>query len=282
MRAYDRLKYSTPTMFLYNLYLRYMCRRVKKYIFVATTGRSGTASLSNMFSQFPNVISMHEPYPIMFMDLDSRKDMGLDKRMQKRKMINIRRASRYYDYYLETNHRFIKRFHHTVLEELKKRAAVIHLVRNPEDVARSFHAIGSIPGETENGRRYLLSPFEQGNLIDFKKITDDTPRFNDGFYKCLWYWYEIEERIKAAKKTYSRIQWHKLNTEDLNNYDQLAVLAASLGLRDLDLSRLKFFRTNLKAHQKKDRGVARDKAVEMNKDFYEALVRLNQINREDN
>ncbi|MBD3401949.1 hypothetical protein GF420_03565, partial [candidate division GN15 bacterium] len=64
----DLLKYNPITVNMYNRMLDGRCRTVEGYVFVATTGRSGSQSLSKIFQAADDAVCFHEPYPIMYAD----------------------------------------------------------------------------------------------------------------------------------------------------------------------------------------------------------------------
>jgi hypothetical protein len=45
--------------------LKFRTRRLERVIFTATTGRSGTLTLSRLFSAVRGCIALHEPHPVM-------------------------------------------------------------------------------------------------------------------------------------------------------------------------------------------------------------------------
>ena len=94
-------------------YLEWRCRSVRSFAFVASTGRSGTTTLARLFEDIPSCVALHEPYPAMTSDYatDSADDAQLHRtRFQQVKRIQILRAASNLDFYLETNHQFLKNF----------------------------------------------------------------------------------------------------------------------------------------------------------------------------
>ena len=65
MSLVESLKYSPAVVGLYEKILEQRCASVDSYIFVATTGRSGSTSLSRIFEAADNAVCLHEPYPAM-------------------------------------------------------------------------------------------------------------------------------------------------------------------------------------------------------------------------
>lgn len=233
------LKYIPLNVAIYNALLRYRCRSVQAYVFVATTGRSGSESLSKIFEVVDGAVCYHEPYPIMFNDspAGSEPKRYLEDRFKKIKRINIRRSAAGHRYYVETNHQFIKNFCSLALDHFGKKIRIIHLVRHPVQVATSFHAIGSIPGETRNGQIYLLDPKAEDNRIKLSDLLYSIAGFSHDYFKCLWYWYEVETRIKQLKASHPDVLWSSIETHNLNDRNALMHLFQEIGI-DVDSGKL--------------------------------------------
>ena len=146
-------------------------RSVKAYVFVCSTGRCGTNTISDVFANSNEVSSLHEPYPTMY---SNHSDLPLVQQRQlsllKRKYLNILKAANYKLAYVESNHMFIKTFFQIASEFLPSdKVKIIHVKRDPFSVASSFYAINSIPGKPPTGDRFLLDPFADGNLLDLRQ-----------------------------------------------------------------------------------------------------------------
>lgn len=229
----DSIKFHKIIVSLYTFLLNRLNRNVEAYIFVATTGRSGSASLTKIFSGVKEAVSLHEPYPIVFCDdfeKDSKNSGMLS--LSDRKIINIKRAAIGKKIYIETNHLFIKTFYKYVISSLPaNKIKIIHLVRDTEMVASSFYRIGSIPGKPRNGNDYLLDPAAKNNEIVLPELFDNDSEFSHDFYKCLWYWYEIEARTYKIKNSINNsISWYFLKTESINDKDKIIDLMKFLNI----------------------------------------------------
>lgn len=213
-------------------YLRYRCRTVRAYVFVATTGRSGSESLSRIFETIEGAACFHEPWPIMFNDAPPHvaPEQYFTNRFRTVKQVNIRRLAAGHRYYVETNHQFIKKFGPVAVRQFGRKIRIIHLVRPPVAVAASFYALQSIPGETRNGRIYLLDPRDRNNRVGMADVLYGDPVFGHDFFKCLWYWYEVESRIKELKARHPEVCWAGISTEDLNDPAALEAMFRRLGL----------------------------------------------------
>ena len=227
-----RWKYNPLTATLYNRYLRYRTRHIGAFVFVATTGRSGSATLTRVFQAADRAVSTHEPYPILTSPFPPRSDdcHYLSKVFWRIKRINIHRAALGHRYYIETNHQFIKRFCEAAVCEFYPRIRVVHLVRDPVSVATSFHAIGSIPGKTESGIRYLLDPHGPDNVLDPRNMFEPLDSPYDDFARCLWYWYETEARIARFRTNHPELIWARIRTDQLNRQPSLHKLFNDLTL----------------------------------------------------
>ena len=253
------LKRNPVTVALYNAWLDYLCRNVERYIFVATTGRSGTASLTRVFeTAVDDVVCLHEPSPIMFSDYPRRQ--GIDREAYFRKLFwvlkrtYIKRAAAGHRTYLETNHQFIKNFAAPAIEYFGPKIRIIHLKRDPVSVASSFLAIDSVPVKTQRGHYYMLDPDDSTNLIRIPELSNGTGEFSHDLYKCIWYWYETEARVQAMKERYPNVVWVDITTEQLNDRAVLKAMFDRLGIPVSPdrLDRAVSIRENLRTEEKKE------------------------------
>ena len=248
-------------------FLEWRCRSVRSFAFVASTGRSGTTTLARFFEDIPSCVALHEPYPAMTSDYatDSADDAQLHQtRFQQVKRIQVLRAASNLDFYLETNHQFLKNFAYPAIDYFGRRLRVIHLRRDPVSVASSFFSIGSVPGKTKLGSLYLIDPHRSDNVLPIGDVLDHDPKFADDLYPCLWYWYEMEARVIRLLEDYPAISIMHLATDDLNQPDRVKDLLSFLALphlADRVLAKVGL-RTNQK-REEKQRTVDRVKAQEM-------------------
>ena len=226
------LKHNPLTVYTLNKILDFRCRNVKAYIFIATTGRSGTATLSKIFTAVDNAVCLHEPSPVMFNDYPPGTDRVpyFKDKFYKLKRIYINTAAAGHSYYVEANHQFVKNFIDLAVECFDDRLRVIHLVRDPVSVGSSFYQVNSIPGETATAKLYMIDPRERTNLINISNLLYETDEFKHDLYKCIWYWYEVETRVKMAKQKHPNTVFYKLETDDLNNKDILLDMFNKLGI----------------------------------------------------
>jgi hypothetical protein len=228
LQASTALRTTPAAQFLKRTAGRNLCRSVKSFIFVATTGRSGSQTLYHLCKNVPGCASFHEPFPEMRGDILSAYNQDEEQRVLKFfkdfKLPAIYKASLKKEWYVETNHTFIKCFADAAVEEFGHRLKVIHMVRDRHEVARSWLNRGSIPGQGS----WLLELDAPRNLIQFNELRVQNDRFDHDYFKCLWYWYEIEARIHQFKQHHPEIQVFPLKTEELNDVDRVLFLFEAL------------------------------------------------------
>jgi len=268
------IKRSPVTVAVYNRLLKTQCRNVRAYIFVANPGRSGSTSLSEIFRAARNAVCVHEPHPVMFNDYPPGTDREAYFRdlFLKLKRIYIQRTARGHDYYIETNHQFIKNFAEPAIQYFGERIMIIHLVRDPVSVAASFYLINSTPGTTSRGKYYLADPMEKTNLVQIADLLYGTETFSHDLYKCLWYWYEVETRTRHVKEAHPEVNYYRIQTDELNNLSRLVDMFETLGIvydRE-SLASLAGTRSNDRSAEKRQ-AVDMDMLTEMNERLVSAM-----------
>lgn len=228
----ELIKHNPVTEYIYNKYLDYKIRNVESFIFVACTGRSGSLSLTEIFSAVDNCACYHEPHPNMISEYSPGDDKKkyFDRMFTKLKRVYIKRGAIGYKYYVETNHMFIKNFSRQVIRYFEDRLSIIHLVRNPVGVASSLYKLNDIPGGNQRALYYYLNPRDADNRINIQDLLYENPDFQHDYYKCLWYFYEIEARISELKSEYPSLFRFKISTNELNNISVLHEMFTSLNL----------------------------------------------------
>jgi hypothetical protein len=156
-------------------------------IFTVTTGRSGTNYLTDILACFPGVHAVHEPYPRMEPWMHKAlRDPSVGREFweeYKLPAIDMYRKP----IYAETSHLFCKGFLEPLLE-LEIIPDIVLLRRAHRKVAASLYSLDTIPGRTELGRLYYLSPDDPVllPLPGWEKLHD--------YQLCYWYCLEIEKR----------------------------------------------------------------------------------------
>jgi hypothetical protein len=212
--------------------LRMSCARVEAYVFSATTGRSGSMTLANVLESLQDAVVFHEPDPIMHSRHLSGPDRlaSLDELFWRRKRIEVHRAARGHRYYVETNHQFIKGFADQAAAWFGDRLRVVHLRRDPVSVAASFYRMSSVPGLPRRGSLWLLDPRSDENLIQLGELLFGGGEFGHDYYKCLWYWYETEARVRHFRDQHPKVAVQTIGTSDLNDLVKIRGLLQGLGL----------------------------------------------------
>jgi hypothetical protein len=254
-------------------------RKLEKLIFTATTGRSGTLTLSKVFSAVPGCASVHEAHPVMngsVLRAASYGDTALvDRVYHQVKAVNILRAAVGHRYYVEANHLFIKAFAQHAVDDFGERLAVIHLVRPAVEVATSICGLQDHPG-TERGNYWWLDYKAPSNMIPMAKILDSDPEFSHPFYKALWYWHEIEARIAAFHARIPTLKIVRFETRWLNDLPRICLLLDELGIEyeRSPIERMIGTREHTKESQKIGTALPAGKGAQMASRFEELLAIL--------
>lgn len=272
-------KYNGVISYLIRLYYKIRCYSTQSFIFVATTGRSGTMTLVDLLNNIPHCKAEHEPYPAMFNDILKEKSLGnesvINKVYWRVKSVNIRRTACGYRHYLESNHMFIKTYIEYAVKDFGEKIRVIHIARDPIKVANSIYALQDFPGTVE-GNKWWLDYTATNNLIYIPEYLDNDAEFKHPFYKGLWYWYEIEARIEYWKEKLPQINFIKFNTEDFNDSSKVSALLTTLGIEfDPESLVTKInIQSNTRPHQKISGTIPIEQASVMHDRFVKLLANL--------
>jgi len=252
----DQIIHNKYTAKVANQYYDRKTRGVKSFIFIATTGRSGTLTLVDIINKLDQCIALHEPYPAMHDNILNAAANGHHQLVKDfydiRKSVNIRRSAVGAEHYLESNHLFIKTFAPYAAEDFGSRLKVIHLVRDPTKVANSIYALQDQPGTVE-GNRWWLDHHASTNIISIPEILDNHEEFKRPYYKALWYWFETELRISVWKEKLPSVPFIFFMTEDFNNEPKLSELFEKLEISTPPgfIKDVVNLRSHARSHQKK-------------------------------
>jgi hypothetical protein len=231
---FEPLKHNRLVAGLASRLLQLRTLGLERLIFTATTGRSGTLTLTRLFAAVPECHAAHEPYPIMNGSVLQAATYGenalVDRVYRCVKSVNIRRAAIGYRYYFEANHLFIKTFARNAIADFGPRIAVVHLVRPAVEVASSIYQLGNFPS-TEEGNFWWLDFRAPTNRLAMADILDSDPEFSHPFYKALWYWHEVEARITALRASLPAVRVIDFETSWLNDLGRVCGLLDDLGVR---------------------------------------------------
>lgn len=213
--------------FLFSPFLIFL-PKYEAYIFVLTTGRSGSGTLASLMKNSSLVNANHEPYPILNNSFHLTQNVlslwiGFQYYFVKYPIILLSRG-RGEKYYLETNHLYLKYFSGKAKRVFGKKIKVIHLKRPAHLVAKSIYEIGKTPG-SKYGNKWYLNPYSKNNLLDFDKcfynLEDEEKESFLNLYQCIWYWFEMESRIDVYKQQQHGFKIMTIETSQLNNSDEL-------------------------------------------------------------
>ena len=259
------LKHNRVVAGLTRQMLRLRTGGLEKLIFTATTGRSGTLTLTKLFAAVPGCRADHEAHPVMngpVLRAASYRDAALVARVYRRiKSVNIRRAAVGYRYYFEANHLFIKTFADHAVADFGRRVAVVHLVRPAVEVASSIYQLDDYPG-TERGNYWWLDFRAPTNLLAMADILESDPEFSHPFYRALWYWHEVEARVAAWRARTPAVTVIDFETGWLNDLARVCSLLDGLGMQyeRARLAPLVGAREHTKEHQKTGTALAPEEA----------------------
>jgi hypothetical protein len=197
--------------------------RCKCFVFVATTGRSGTTTLVRQLGSVSGVLAEHEAPPILnerFLRSAGNGDPFPVLDAWPLKAAAIRLGSLRARVYVDSSHLFLKSYLGEAIREFRRELRIIHLKRDPIDTAASLSVLTSAPGTTA-GHDWYLHPDDSTNLLRVGDLFSAGQEFDGPFYRGLWYWYETELRIESAKRTYSSVPWLEVKTESLSRRSEL-------------------------------------------------------------
>ncbi|WP_457570373.1 hypothetical protein [Desulfurobacterium sp.] len=192
-------------------------------MFTVTTGRSGTAYLSELLSVFASIAAFHEPEPNfveVMRDVQSFPEEAV-RFLFAKKLPFI--ASVDEPIYCETSHLFCKGFFYPLIE-LGVLPELIILRRDKRLVAKSLFELNTIPGRTIEGLKYYLKPDDRVYLpiSNWQKLHD--------YQLCYWYCLEIEKRMtiysEEVRKRGGRVYDVKFN--DLLELEKVLIFLKKL------------------------------------------------------
>ena len=251
-------------------------RDVKSFIFTATTGRSGTMTLSELFTAIPGCAAFHEPHPSMNGEVLIAAGQGnaalVDRVYDRVKSINILRSAIGHRHYVEANHLFVKTFIGHAAAQFGDRMAVVHLVRSPVEVAQSIYCLQNLPG-SDAGNIWWGDFRAPTNVLRMAEQLERDPELSHPFYRGLWYWYEVELRVAAWRSRLPALKVVRFETPWFNNEAKIHTLLDELDVA-YDSARIASFvgrRLHTKAEHKTGPFLPRAEAERMHARFRQAL-----------
>lgn len=219
----NAIKYNAMTQWLLKPWVARQISSKSGFIFTVSTGRSGTNTLANIFECGENLYAAHEDHPILNGELmvkyNQLNALPVNNEFFRRKLPKLLWRSRGKKFYFESNHMFVKSFEEAARSAFGDKLSIVYLERDPFLVAASMYQRGDIP-DSPVGLKWYLDPRAERNLIKVEGVLDQV-EFQDDFYKCLWYCFEIKARFLKLMKDYPGVSCFRLKTDSLNDVDKV-------------------------------------------------------------
>jgi len=166
-------------------------------IFVANTGRCGSAFFSEVFRTLTNIPSFHEPEPFcngkVMEEVNTKVRYSKEtKRILCEKIAQIEKDSKR-GHYMESSQVFIKSYAELALESFDK-VYCIYLYRNPIATLLSYVAKNRLSGASWDWT--LQSQWAKNILQTEQKLDFPTT--------CFWQCLEVQERYYSLKKEFKK------------------------------------------------------------------------------
>ena len=187
-------------------------------IFVLSTGRSGTKTMTSLLNQVEGVAAFHEPGPQFKDEIEQyiRKEMelaDLAELMRRNRQPTVEGKE-----YAECN--LVMSYALPVLEEAFPEGRFIWLVREGREVVTSYLHLAALSPELQQEVNYNIFQCQFG-LDWFGQMTRKEWLALPEFDKCCWYWAKTNEFIRDGLKTAAPEKWILLRLEYLNQEKHL-------------------------------------------------------------
>lgn len=182
-----------------------------RILFVPSTGRSGTTTVSRLLSRHPRIVCRHEARPQLIRLSTELAHGVVDEAAARGELDAIYRLSSVYPapVYGESDHRLFNLV--GMLAELLPSCRVLWLIRDGREVVASTFARGWYGAEFQSGvwGRYRLRGDRCGDVPSDQWVAM-TP-----FEKNCWYWAYVNRVIERQLQDVASDRWRRLRLGDL-------------------------------------------------------------------
>lgn len=193
------------------------------YIFVSSIGRSGTKFLSELFGKLTDLPSYHSIEPHCLGTNLTKKNNGEKDIPEFNKKINkIKKLSSDKNGIFESSHIFLRGYADLVVAANLKPVYVIHMTRDPLEVARSYLNRDSVPGM--DNRPWRL-PLKTKNSLLREIPTKELNPFQKNI--CDW----IENELKYQQMKHQFDKTFDFYHSDLNNAEKYSEMFQHFGIK---------------------------------------------------
>ncbi|WP_424494769.1 sulfotransferase [Salinimicrobium sp. GXAS 041] len=194
----------------------YRRKRREKIIFVLSTGRCGSTSITKMFNQNPRFIAFHEVIPELIglstklaENPDSKDEIFSElKRIFRKKKWDGKKGQ----VVVHSDHRMWNLVE--FLSDYFPNSSFIHLMRNPHDCVQSFLPRGWYTENDIKGEKNIFGKYRlQGDKIGAmsSKMWESYSRLE----KCTWYWNYVNTYIENELKDIEEERVQVIKLENL-------------------------------------------------------------------
>lgn len=171
-------------------------------IFIVSTGRSGSKSITQILSRISGCTCKHEPPPELILETSGYRYGEVNARHIETMLMETRLVNADRDLYCESNQTLSLII--PILATTFPEARFIWLIRNGLDQVASAYAKQWYSGHSENFDRYEDSPPLERTWINGRvegdrcgDLSRDLWENLDRFGKCCWYWTYVNRVIES-------------------------------------------------------------------------------------
>lgn len=205
-------------------------------IFVVTTGRSGSTTISAALSLMDRCECFHEPKPALIREASLYRYGEMKKENLKTMIGKSRPKSKSGKIYCESNQKLSLII--PVLKEVFSGARFLWLIRNGLDFVASAEQKRWYARESEDGVPYeqcssIVQDWIDGRIEGDRCGEVSPEHWNEmsHFERCCWYWDYVNTVIRNDLKRYASGNYARLRLEDINI--DLSRVLSEIGLNHL-------------------------------------------------